>query len=619
MVNKCGRKRGQARRANGRKTLGHGERLEARELLASQGLDLTPIAVTGIGNVNVFVPDNGVAYLNSVAVASDGSRVEVGSLSLGGNPTGEYIVGRVTADGNNDVSFGNHGAVVTPFGGGGQGAEDVALQADGKILVIGSSGLVRYNTDGSLDTSFGTGGIVPTAGTSWVAVQADGRIVTAGPELRRFNADGTPDLSFGTSGVIEGSNVSQFALQPDGKIVAVNGNVVWRYNPDGSVDWSFAGGRTVAPATSAASEGRDTIALAPDGKIVWVGSLPYGGGTAIEAVRFNTDGSLDTSFATGGIAIIHDGANTDPFAALVEADGTILIAGRSGTVGPNAGPTQFAGSVFTARLNNDGSLDGAWGIGGVSRINLAISSEAHALAEEPDGKIVLAGGHGGGPAAPNQITFTTFTLSGDFNESFVESLYPVLLDRDGDAAGVAYFTDALDRRLLTRLQVVQAFQNSIEYREMVVGQIYQQLLIRKPDPGGLAFWTSFLAAGGTRQQLEIAIAGSPEFFAVTDNRNDRFVMALFNDLLFHPPSAASEAEFEQALAAGASHASVAADIILSPEQEQLLVNGFYGKFLSRPADPSGFNAYVTEILHGATLEQVTESMITSDEYFAGLA
>ena len=214
-----------------------------------------------------------------------------------------------------DRSFGTNGTVTTAIGPGHENVRAVAIQADGKIVVAGYShngttydfAVVRYNPNGTLDASFGTGGKVTTAigpGDAHIhgmALQPDGKIVVAGHShaksdnnftVVRYNPNGSLDVSFGSNGTgitdFESESGSGYAyafaaaVQPDGKIVVAgtgpsgtggsdNDVVVVRYNPNGSLDASFGTGGTVTTAIGAGNDQCQAMALQPDGKIVVAG------------------------------------------------------------------------------------------------------------------------------------------------------------------------------------------------------------------------------------------------------------------------------------------------------------------------------------------------------------
>ncbi len=260
--------------------------------------DVQTIAITVNGDRKVEGDDTFQAVLsaptNSVGV---GDGYGVGTIQNDDS---------VAAPGSLDLTFGGSGFVTTDFGGGEQGAY-VAIQSDGRILVGGGQSgnaqfrLARYNMDGSLDTSFGGGGKVSTpmgTGTSSVAqtiaIQTDGKIVMAG----------------------SGSNgSSDFALA--------------RYNADGSLDASFSDDGKVTTAIGTSTDYGYGLAIQPDGKILVSGSTYNGSNYDIALVRYNTDGSLDSSFDGDGIVTTAIGTNDEGYNVAIQSDGRILVSGIS--------------------------------------------------------------------------------------------------------------------------------------------------------------------------------------------------------------------------------------------------------------------------------------------------
>ena len=192
--------------------------------------------------------------------------------------------------------------------------------------------LTRYNTDGSLDTSFDGDGKVTTAiGSSYavaysVAIQADGKIVAGGYSadasdhdvftLARYNPDGSLDTSFDGDGITTttimgsvGAVVFSVALQADGKIVAAgyttNGIqtdfALARFNPDGSLDAGFGDDGTLSTSIGSENDAAASVAIQADGKIVAAGSSDSGGYGRFALASYNTDGSLDSSFDGDGM------------------------------------------------------------------------------------------------------------------------------------------------------------------------------------------------------------------------------------------------------------------------------------------------------------------------------
>jgi uncharacterized delta-60 repeat protein len=245
--------------------------------------------------------------------------------------------------------------VITPLGAGDDRGWATALQADGKILLVGDShngtdrdfGVVRYDTDFTLDSTFGVSGVVTTpiglAGDTAtdVVVQPDGKIVVVGVATMatndfavvRYNADGTLDPTFGTGGIVttivatpdRDGSAAGVALQPaDGKIVVV-GTVlkggtnqefaVVRYLTDGSLDTTFDADGLLTTKLTGGVDRAEAVVVQPDGKILVAGMADATVmGTDFAVVRYLTDGTLDTSFGGTGIVItdITGGADEGP-------------------------------------------------------------------------------------------------------------------------------------------------------------------------------------------------------------------------------------------------------------------------------------------------------------------
>jgi uncharacterized delta-60 repeat protein len=370
-----------------------------------------------------------VATYPSAGTANDGKVVVVGDAAVtrGSSTYFELAVVRFNLNGTLDTSFGGTGevtTVLTNVQSGGR-ARDVAIQPDGKILVAGQAfsgfALVRYNANGSLDTSFGgsgTGIVVTNIGkrTSDAAyrleLQPDGKIVVAGTTnstlaLVRYTSAGALDTSFGSGGKV----TTQFSVAPasavntmidlaldtspldpnDGKIVVVSRvattgspDVVARYKTNGSLDTSFAGGAGYETLTNLTSI--PSVAIQADGHIIVAGN--HGGGGPMELDRLNTDGSFDATFGSGGIVTVNP-ANTSYSAqdVTIASDGMILVAGAT----PNT-DTGIGQSFFVARFNSaDGSLDTGFGAGGVGAASGERIVGTVGMALEPDGGIVVAG------------------------------------------------------------------------------------------------------------------------------------------------------------------------------------------------------------------------------------
>jgi len=380
------------------------------------------------------------AYAWDIAIQSDGKIVAVGNSRIGN--ISKFALARYNTDGSLDTTFGTGGIVVTLVGEIGY-AEAVAIQSNGKIVVAGGSrigniynfALARYNTDGSLDTTFGTGGIVLTpigdsAYASGVAIQSDGKIVVAGSShngntsrfaLARYNTNGSLDTSFGMGGIVVTpignyyQGASAVAIQADGKIVAAGayeivdfdaGFALVRYNTDGSLDTSFGSGGIVTTAGGGSNLASfSDVAIQPDGKIVAVGYDLYGVSFKFILARYNTNGSLDTTFGMGGKVLTLVGGDG---AVAIQSDGKIVVTGTG-----------------LARYNTNGSLDTTFGTNGI-----VVGGYGPAVAIQSDGKIVTAGGSSNGTT----INFALARYLGDSNTSRTQ------FDFDGDGkADVSVF------------------------------------------------------------------------------------------------------------------------------------------------------------------------------------
>lgn len=326
--------------------------------------------------------------------------------------------------GSLDESFGIGGIVTAPLTAHGENGYTAAIQPDGKILVAGfqdASGnqnfaVARYNTNGSLDNSFGTGGLsLFDAGTdsdaAWtMALQDDGKIILGGSvynqfttfddyALVRLNSDGTPDNTFGTGGLvttdIDGNwdNAYAMVLQTDGKILLAgegytlsNRKVcVVRYNTNGSLDVSFGTAGIAVNPIGCGEERTRAIALQADGKIIAAGYFNEGIDDQTFVTRFNTDGSADNTFGNNGIATLDIAANDDRFWALyVFPDGKILAGGTTD-------PSDDADYLLVKYLS-DGTLDNSFGSNGIALNNFSVNDFVSDIIVDADGKILTAGG-----------------------------------------------------------------------------------------------------------------------------------------------------------------------------------------------------------------------------------
>jgi uncharacterized delta-60 repeat protein len=368
------------------------------------------------------------AEVRALAVQPDGKIVAAGGVFVNG--IADFALARYNPDGSLDASFGRGGTASSPFDfpGSFDQVGGVVLQPDGKIVLAGSAvidqfsvfALARYNSDGTLDAGFGSGGVATTdfgqlsAAAFSVAVQPDGKIVLAGEAnidggddfaLARYNSNGTLDASFGTAGKVTtafpsglGFSFAQafsVAVQPDSRIVAagytwISGGfdfAVARYNSNGTPDASLGVGGTVTTDFAGPNDRASSIAIQPDGKLVVGGAA--GGfvsrGFDFALARYNSNGTLDANFGTDG-KVTTDLASVEdvPSSIALQGDGKIILVGRT-SVGENE---NFA----LVRYNSNGTLDTGFGTGGKMTTDFAGSTdEPSAVALQVDGNIVVAG------------------------------------------------------------------------------------------------------------------------------------------------------------------------------------------------------------------------------------
>lgn len=408
--------------------------------LACLALGLSNLATAQAGSLDVTFASNGLFIMSptgglpvaaaAVALQSDGRIVVAGTLN---NRAGLL---RLTSAGVPDSTFGTNGIVniTVPKVSGGPEAFGVAIQADGKIVTAISTAfadaapaftLARLNTDGSLDPTFGNGGITTStpfnfAGATAFTLQPDGKMLLAGNSaIARYDTNGQLDTTFGSGGlaVVASQTVTAIAVETNGQILLASsqlGNTIGipgfsplftggsddastisRYNSKGSLDNSFGISGKIASVAVVSS-----MLVQSDGKFVVAGTLTgqlapprSGPDTGFGILRYNADGSLDTTFGKRGAVFTSFGKTAPlatPYALALQSNGDFVAAGAAGAFN-NLGQTQSE-NFGLARYTNTGTLDAGFGSGGtVTTVVDNSASAISALAVQSDGKIVAVG------------------------------------------------------------------------------------------------------------------------------------------------------------------------------------------------------------------------------------
>jgi uncharacterized delta-60 repeat protein len=349
---------------------------------------------------------NGGGFATTVALQSNGQIVVGGQVggSQGGTEGG---VIRLNTNGTLDTTFGTKGVVTIQFADVEGVVTGMAIQPNGQILVVGTGlpgfgSIVRLNTNGSIDTTFGTNGAVSltiTPGT--LALQPNGEILVTGlfpgttlsvtPQMQLYQSNGQPDTNFGTGGsaplVVAASGI---ALQANGQIVISNGSTSARYNSDGSLDTTFGISGQASTVEAAAA-----VALQANGSIVTAGTvtgqLSLGGNsTGFGVARLSSKGTVDAAFGTrGGALTTFPDANTSGATSLViQPNGEIVVGGAEGNTTDYG--TKVTQSFALARYLSTGKVDTKFGTGGLVTTSAGFSISALAL--QSDGKILAVGG-----------------------------------------------------------------------------------------------------------------------------------------------------------------------------------------------------------------------------------
>jgi uncharacterized delta-60 repeat protein/LPXTG-motif cell wall-anchored protein len=461
----------------------------------------------------------------SLAMQSDGKFIIAGDTNISSSL--DFSAARYNADGTLDTTFGTGGTVTADFNNTGDNdfGKAVLVQSDGKILLVGHSEVtgsidfaaVRFNTNGTLDNTFGTTGkATADIGNNSsdqvmsAILQADGKILIVGSSrvnnewdfaIARFNTDGTLDNTFGTGGKTTtdlgiddwGHSI---AVQPDGKIVLAgyswmtdhNDFAVLRYNANGTLDNTFGTGGKVT--TVMESSEAFSVMLQADGKIL-VSGVSYNNSTSyFAAARYNTNGSLDNTFGTGGkVTTDFDNNRSEAIAMTSQADGKIILAG-----------TAYIGSTYAfavVRYNTNGSLDNTFGTGGKVTTVFNVASNAFSVALQANGKIIVAGTsdddflatryHSAPPAGPVAPTTSTTSTSTTIATTTTTAAPNRLPTQSAPALSAVIGLPLATRPLVSNSSLSLGQSLTVSYEGFTPGELVQLVVASTPQVIGSGY------------------------------------------------------------------------------------------------------------------------------------
>jgi uncharacterized delta-60 repeat protein len=326
----------------------------------------------GIAGRALPIGPNGQYFLNDMAVMDDGRIVAVSSFGV------DFATIRCKSDGTLDNTFGTNGIVLTDLGTTNDDGINVVIQSDGKIVVLAdnigdSLTVLRFNFNGSLDTTFDTDGKKPlgVANGSGLAIKSDGKIVVSASSsdfiLVQLNPDGSFDATFDSDGIVTtnidaSDKTTDVALQTDGKIVVVgtvasnSKSAIVRYNVNGSLDTTFSGDGILINDffTDTSQEILNSLVINPvNNSIVLVGEA---NGTKMQVYRILSNGNFDTSFSGDGRFELNFQSNGDE--VVIQSDGKTVVAGSKSS----------SSGILLVRFNVNGTLDSQVGDNGIEDI-----------------------------------------------------------------------------------------------------------------------------------------------------------------------------------------------------------------------------------------------------------
>ena len=630
------------------------------------------------GTVTTALKNNDASSAYALTLQSDGKILVAGYTDSETNYGVDFALVRYLADGKIDNSFGDAGVATTYFGTNYfSRGYSVVVQPDGRILVAGdyevsydnSFAIARYKTDGTLDETFAGDGTTTTqfgqgddAGRG-MAIQSDGKIIVVGTDydygandfaLARYNTDGSLDSTFDGENDGNGRVTTDFdakqdrawdiVVQPDGKILVVGGSgpsfsdedvLLARYNSDGRLDSTFGAGGYVRTVVGAHDSGY-ALTLQPDGKIVVVleETLQSVEGTRFSVLRYNTDGSPDTTFdgdgkatADFGDAMLDDSAT----AVQVQPDGKILVAGWTDSGNAPGGGVDFA----VARFTTGGVLDAGFGFGlliGTPKLVVGgtpVVLDPHVIVVDPE--LSAAGNYAGatltlvrngGASADDLFSATGNLLALAQGGNLVlsgQTIGTVTTNSNGTLA-LTFNTNATQAHVNAALQSIAYANNNLTPPATVqISWTFSDGNTGAQGTGGplsVVGQTTVVVQPGSLAPVPLKIPNSESSATnvATSDIDRGWLTAAAAELIGKSPSTAVVDALVQRIPAGASPAAMATALWSLPENLAHRVNLIYQSILHRNADPAGSAFFVNRLLQGATEDQIALSLVTSAEY-----
>jgi uncharacterized delta-60 repeat protein len=406
------------------------------------------------GKVVTDIGTDSEDQVTAMQIQSDGKILVAGYSNANGSE--DFSILRFTLSGALDTSFGVNGKVLTDINSNSHDyARSLQIQNDGKILVSGYSYgtgtedlvIVRYNSDGTLDMSFGTNGVVRTDVSSnsndkafAMQIQSDNKILIAGASnanssgpdfmIARYTTTGSLDLSFNSTGIVttdfDNASVDEAAalkILSDGKILVsgysningFNNFAIARYTATGSLDTSFdIDGMAISHFTSSSTDTTTIIQIQSDGKILIGGNSTASGGDDFAIARYSSIGDLDTSFNGNGklTTNIGMGSNEEMTALKIQSDGKILVAGVTDALGSS--------DFLILRYTAEGVLDSSFGLNGKVITDIGTNSYEiiSTMQIQSEGKILVAGYTDANSPGYSDFALVRYTSSGSLDQNF---------------------------------------------------------------------------------------------------------------------------------------------------------------------------------------------------------